>query len=157
MPPRRNQAAPSRVNDGYAADQPKGLQQRPNQGPRGFVATQTIVGPLPSAAELERYQAIIPDMPERLLANFEKQTDHRIDLENRVIQGDIHRADLGLKAGWTFAVLLLAASVFLISTSHESVGVLGLLTEFAWLGGSFIYTDIRRRQERNRRERLNPP
>jgi hypothetical protein len=90
-------------------------------------------------------------MPERLLANFEKQTDHRIGLENRVIDGDIRRADWGLKAAWTFAMALLAASVYLITTGHEGYGVTTLLGELAILGGSFVYTDIRRRRERNQK------
>lgn len=90
-------------------------------------------------------------MAERLLVNFEKQTDHRIGLEKRVIDGDVRRADRGLIFGWIFAMALLAASVYLIATGHEGIGVMGLLGELAVLGGSFIYADYRRRQERNRK------
>lgn len=108
-------------------------------------------GPLPSADELERYQAIMPDLPERLVANWERQTEHRIDLEKRVIKGDIRRADWGLILGWIFALTLLVASVYLIATDHEGIGVTTFLTEMAVLGGAFVYGTIKRRQDRNRK------
>ena len=149
MAPQRN-ARVSRVNDSNASDQPQGVRRAERQH-RAVLAQLQISGPLPSAAELERYKAIVPDMPERLLANFEKQTDHRIDLEKKVVEGDIRRADLGLKAGWVFAMALLLASVYLIANGHEGIGVTGLLGELAGLGGAFVYADIRRRQERNRK------
>jgi hypothetical protein len=91
----------------------------------------------------------MPDLPERLVTNWETQTSHRMDLERRVIHGDVRRSNWGLVLGWTFAMALLAASVYLISTGHESIGVTALLSELAVLGGSLIYSDYRRRQQRN--------
>lgn len=113
---------------------------------------QEISGPLPSADELERYAALVPDMPERLLASWERQTEHRIDLERKVIAGDIWRSNWGLRLGWIFAMSLLAAAVYLISTGHESQGVLTLLTTLGGMAGLFVYQDIRRRAERNRKQ-----
>ncbi len=140
----------SRVNDGYGA--PNSTRAQSSTQQRSVVAARfSFSGPLPPASELEKYKAIVPDMPERLLANFEKQTDHRQALERRVIEGDVQRAHWGLVAGWTFAMSLLVASVYLIATGHESVGVMALLGELAALGGSFVYSDYRRRQERNRK------
>lgn len=139
---------PSRVNDAYGTREGRGELTRVEQQ---ILLEQRVSGPLPSADQLERYNAIVPGMAERLLVNFEKQTDHRIGLEKRVIDGDVRRADRGLIFGWIFAMALLAASVYLIATGHEGIGVMGLLGELAVLGGSFIYADYRRRQERNRK------
>lgn len=113
------------------------------------VVSVTWSAPLPPAEELERYAAIMPDLPSRLVANWENQTNHRIDLEKRVIQGDVRRANWGLILGWIFAMALLAGSVFLISTGHEGIGVTTLLIELAALGGTLVFSDFRRRQERN--------
>lgn len=147
MARRGRQTLPSRVNDGYGNAEPLAMRRVEQR----MVAQFSWSGPLPPAAELERYKAIMPDLPERLVANWEKQTDHRIELEDRVIGGDIRRANWGLIGGWIFAMTLLAASVYLIATGHEGIGVTGFLGELAVLGGAFLYSDRRRRQERNRK------
>jgi hypothetical protein len=90
-------------------------------------------------------------MAERLLVQVEHQTEHRIGLENRVIDADIRRGNLGLYAGWSFAMSLLIASVYLISTGHEGIGVTALLSDLGTLGAAFLYGDYRRRQERNKK------
>jgi uncharacterized membrane protein len=137
---------PSRVNDQYRTPNVPGCSRVEQR----MVATFRS-SPLPSAEELQRYKEIMPDLPERLVGNWERQTEHRISLETKVIDGDVSRSKWGLIAGWSFAMALLAASVFLISTGHESIGVTALLIELAALGGSLVYSDYRRRRERNRK------
>lgn len=144
---RRNRTvAPSRINDGYSS--PKEIQSYVRQE---VLLARLRSGPLPSSDELAAYDVVVPGMAERLLKNLEKQTDHRIDIEKKVIEGDIRRADRGLIAGWTFAMALLGASLYLIANGHESIGVTGLLGELAILGGSLVYSHYQRRQERNRK------
>lgn len=143
MASRGRQVQPSRVNDGYRTNQQ--AQQTT------VIQTQVVTGPLPSAAELERYRAVVPDMPDRLLAHFEKQSDHRMELEKAVIEGDQLRATLGLLGGFVIAMTVFIGSFVLIALGHESLGVLALLGDFAVVGGAYVYGDWRRRQERNQK------
>lgn len=50
-----------------------------------------IIGPTPPAKEMERWAAIIPDAPERILRMVEKQADHRMDQEKKDLA---HRQDI---------------------------------------------------------------
>lgn len=43
-------------------------------------------GPLPTPEDLREYAELIPNGAERIMAQVEKQTDHRIQLENRVMK-----------------------------------------------------------------------
>lgn len=140
----------SRVDDRYASDKPALTPQQRKQ--QLIAARWEVSGPLPSADELERYAALMPDMPERLVANWERQTAHRMTLERTVIEGDEWRSKWGLRLGWVFAISLLAASVYLIVNGFGTQGVLVFLTEMIGLGAALLYTDVRRRQERKQKQ-----
>jgi len=65
-----------------------------------------ISGPIPSADELAKYEAVLPGAAERLLSIHEeqvarlgKQADHRMELEKTVVFGDSWRAWAGLAVG----------------------------------------------------------
>ena len=90
-------------------------------------------------------------MAERLLVKFEQQTDHRMSLETKVIQGDIRRANWGLIAATIFGLSVLVASVVLILNGHEGAGVTTLLGAFLTYGLAFLYGNETRRRERNRK------
>ncbi len=67
----------------------------------------------------------------------EGQSKHRMALESTVIGSDVKRANAGLIAGFTIAVLFLVASVFLIHEGHDIAGtvigtvdIVGLVTAF---------------------------
>lgn len=85
------------------------------------------------------------------MANWERQTTHRMNLERTVIDGDVWRSNWGLRLAFVFAIALLAASVYLIVNGFGTQGVLVFLTEMVSFGASFLYSDIRRRQERNQK------
>ena len=46
------------------------------------------MSPLPSPDDLERYEELLPDAPERLLAAGEREQAHRHEVENRLIALD---------------------------------------------------------------------
>ena len=117
-------------------------------------AVQTITArAFPSPDELAQYDAIVPGMAERLLASVEKQQDHRMALETKVVGRDIRRADLGLLAGFIFGLLVFGGAVVLILNGHESIGAGAIIADFLVYGGAFLYSDRRRRDERGQKAR----
>jgi uncharacterized membrane protein len=48
---------------------------------------RTHSGPLPDSHTLEEYNRIIPNGAERIMTVFEKQSDHRMELEKKVVGG----------------------------------------------------------------------
>jgi hypothetical protein len=90
-------------------------------------------------------------MAERLLVQFERQAEHRMTLETRVISGDVRRANWGLVAGFAFGVIVLIAFVVLILNGHDGAGTTGIIVEFVTFAGALLYSGETRRRERNKR------
>lgn len=113
-----------------------------------LVAAEIRSGILPAPDELERYEKLNPGITERLMKTYELQVEHRIHIENIVIEGDSKRANLGQVFGFITVLVVLAIAVVLIIKGY-SVGGLGtLITALAALVGVFIGTSVNRRAER---------
>ena len=68
------------------------------------------VGPLPDPHELERYNAIIPNGADRIMKMAEEQSRHRMELERKVISGQLKQTDRGQNYGLIIALVGLAIS-----------------------------------------------
>lgn len=133
-------------------------RQLSRQQQQQIIQRQTITavqelfsGPLPSPDTLARYDEIVPGMADRLLVKFEQQANHRMRLESFVIRLDVVRSFLGLGAGFVFGIAVLIAAILLIMNGHETPGILILLGDFLAYGGAYLYGDIAKRRERDRK------
>jgi uncharacterized membrane protein len=108
-------------------------------------------GPLPPPEILARYNDAVPDAAERIIAMAEKQAEHRMGLESRVIDADIRRANAGVVAGFLVALAFLGGSVFLVFTGHTQAGVIVGSLDLVGLVSVFVYGTISRRSEREQR------
>ena len=100
-----------------------------------------------------RYNDAVPGAAERILVMAERQSTHRMDLESRVINADIKRANRGLIAGVVVALAFGAGSFILILSGYEVVGTILGTTDIVGLVATFVYGTESRRKER--RDRLN--
>lgn len=80
-------------------------------------------GPLPPSEELERYNQVVPGLAERLVASFEKQTAHRMELEKMVITHQLKEGGRGQLIGAVLAVLFLAGSLWITHDGYPWVGL----------------------------------
>jgi hypothetical protein len=80
--------------------------------PRGQLVRAEVfyTGPLPNAAEMERYERTLPGAADRIVAMSESEEDHRHRIENR---GQV------LAAALPIFFVTLGAVVFLISGSGQ--------------------------------------
>jgi uncharacterized membrane protein len=87
--------------------------------PRGQLVRAEVfyTGPLPNAAEMERYERTLPGAADRIVAMSESEEDHRHRIENR---GQI------LAAALPIFFVILGAVVFLISGSWAGVALAGI-------------------------------
>ena len=53
-------------------------------------------GPIPSPQILQQYNQIVPDAAEGIIKVAEKQSDHRIDLERKVVESNIIKSYVGM-------------------------------------------------------------
>lgn len=94
-------------------------------------------GPIPSAAELERYREVDPKAVPIILDNFDEQSRHRRGLEATIVTGSESRAD----RGQLFVAGLLATAVVgglaAIFAGHDAAGA--TVAGGAIGGGALIY------------------
>ncbi|MGO8670991.1 MAG: DUF2335 domain-containing protein [Capsulimonadaceae bacterium] len=114
-----------------------------------------ISGPVPSADELARYEAVLPGAAERFftyhdrqIALIEKQVDNRIGLERAVVTGDSARATLGVLAGVAIAFCGIWAAYQLGMHGHDWLAGGVFLGDIGGMAGVFVYGTRSRRAER---------
>ena len=113
-------------------------------------------GPLPPPAEMEKYEALYPDSTKLLFDNFVGQTNHRMELEKLVIQGDSKRADKAQRNSLiiTLAILLLAAFLFFLGKNGFAIAT--VITAIAPIMIAFITGSMSRKKERENKQRMGP-
>ena len=87
---------------------------------------QSFSGPLPPPQILEKYNQVVPDAAERIIAMAESQSKHRQSLEVTVIDSDIRNSRLGLHYGLIIGLATVIGGAFCIYSGYEIGGtVLG--------------------------------
>ena len=81
----------------------------------GMVLSQQTLaaysGPVPPPAILKGYEELVPGAAERILAQAERQTDHRIQLERIVIESGVRRSWAGLWCGLCVSMTVIVGVV----------------------------------------------
>lgn len=75
---------------------------------------EMYIGPIPHPLILKQYNEICNGSAKTIIEQFQKQSDHRMELEKQVIMGNQRRAYLGTICGLIISVLGLSLSGFLI-------------------------------------------
>ena len=154
---RRNESPGERDRRRVAARRP----DAPSPGSLEVVSTEvttTWLGPIPPPDMLQRFDEVVPGAAERILETAEKQADHRMRMEETVIEGDSTRSYLGLIAGFILSAGTIAGGIFLIMNGHDWAGGLLVGVNLVGLAGVFVYGTNSRRVERERKaERMQRP
>ena len=133
-----------------------------NQGERkqAIMSAQVLAAhyssPLPPAAELERYEAVYPGFAERLMTRYEKQSDHRMSLETKVIDSGIKNSARGQVFAFLLAIMTIGIGAFLIYLNKDILGIAAILGALATLVGVFIYGNKSKKDERIKKAKENP-
>jgi uncharacterized membrane protein len=121
-----------RLFDGINRDQRKQIIQT-------LVLTlhKTHIGPLPDVETLEGYSNLIPDGADRVMRMAERQSEHRMELEKKVLEGQTRQSGVGQVLAFLIGLAALGASVYVIVQGAEWPGALigvggitGLVTAF---------------------------
>ncbi|MDB4951318.1 MAG: hypothetical protein JWM27_3967 [Gemmatimonadetes bacterium] len=127
----------------------------PERGDAGNVARMTLAmearrGPMPEAAEMARYKEVDPEAPRVILAEFQRQAEHRRAMEVRALAIDetFAAASIAADRRGTFCALavvltFLAASVSLIATSHDVAGTVLGTVDLVALATVFVFGRVR--------------
>lgn len=111
------------------------------------VSVRSHSGPLPDVETLQGYNQIIPNGAERLMQQVEKQSEHRREMERKVISSNNLQSFIGQFFGLLIAGGVLYASYELTMSGHDTVG--GILggTTLVSLVGIFVYGKKKQSQD----------
>ena len=132
----------------------EGLPEEKRKEITAVYAAAHFSGPLPPPKIMADYKKVLPDAPERIFSMAERQQDHRINLEESLIKGDIKRADLGLIFGSILFLLLFMFGFYLIATGNDLPGYILTATGIVLSAVSaFLRVGVERDNERDKKER----
>jgi len=107
---------------------------------------------MPPPLWLKQYDEVLPGAAERIITVFEKQVDHRIDLEKTVISSDKQNSKLGVKLGFVLQLVAILAGVIVILFGKELAGFSVVGTAFATMIANFIIQISKRGQPYQKRK-----
>lgn len=120
----------------------KNLQQRPNSV-GGIQIThqraQFFVGPLPNPDTLKKFDEIVPGAADRVITQFELQSEHRRYLEKRFSVHEIIKSYLGLACGFIIGAGSVGGGIWLAVSGNDILagiigggGIIGLVAVFVY-------------------------
>ena len=104
--------------------------------------------PFPPIEELEKYEGFHPGVTKQLVDNYVKQTDHRIELEKIVVEGDNKRANTGQHYSFIITLAFLVMAIVLFVIGKDIPAVVSVITGIVPVIISFINASIKRKEER---------
>jgi uncharacterized membrane protein len=94
-------------------------------------------GPIPPPEILKGYNEIVKDGAERIIVMAEKQSAHRIQLENYAIREELRQSRLGQIFGFALGLIGMGLAAVLAIFGHETIAgifatttIIGLVTVF---------------------------
>ncbi|MGL4598930.1 MAG: DUF2335 domain-containing protein [Bacteroidia bacterium] len=89
----------------------------------------TFIGPIPPPEILRGYNDILPNGAERIVAMAEKQSNHRMSLEDHAIREELKQSRRGQLFGLLLGVTGLGLATVLACLGHETTaGIFGTTT-----------------------------
>ncbi|MHB8852382.1 MAG: DUF2335 domain-containing protein [Ignavibacteriaceae bacterium] len=100
---------------------------------------------------LEKYEAILPGLADRIMKQAENQTAHRIELEKMVIKSDTRNSLLGIIFAFIIGAGGVAGGLYLTSLGMAASGLTVSGISLVSLVSAFIYGTNSRRKERQKK------
>jgi uncharacterized membrane protein len=94
---------------------------------------------LPSPELLQKYNSVIPGLADRLVAQVEKQTSHRIAQEKKLLNSNICKSLLGLVFGFLISSIGIGGGLYLTFVGFNVIGIVFSSATLVSLVMSFIY------------------
>jgi uncharacterized membrane protein len=113
--------------------------------------TELYAGPLPHPDTLKKFEEILPGPADRILKQAENQTQHRIEMESKVINADIRKSYIGLVFGFLIGILGIGGGIYLATLGFNIFGPVLSSGTLVSIIVAFIYGTKSRKEEREKR------
>ncbi len=116
------------------------IEKNPNLFSYAMMVSEERIhsGPIPSPETLKGYADIDSSFPKRIFAMAEKQSNHRINLEEKVIKTNIKNERTGMFLGAFISILTILGGIYLIAIDKDISGFSTILIAIAAIVGIFI-------------------
>jgi uncharacterized MAPEG superfamily protein len=104
--------------------------------------------PFPPPTELEKYELLYPGVAKQFFDNFTNQSNHRMELEKIVIQGDNKRADVAQRNSFIIILALIIMAIVLFILGKDTQAIVAVVSAMVPVIISFINSTIKRKDER---------
>lgn len=105
-------------------------------------------GPVPPPSLLARYNDVVPNGAERILAMAERQSAHRESIEAQVIAGNISIQKQGNLRAFIISMTVILGGIYVMATGKSGWGFAAILTSLASIASVFVVAKIEQRKER---------
>ena len=117
-----NQATVHKVTE-FIEKQPSDVQEEVvNELIAQRIESMTYSGPIPHPQLLKEFNDVIPNGADRIMTMAEKQSGHRITLEEKVVNANNRDSFLGVVFAGVFALLIVLGAIFLIYNNKDVQG-----------------------------------
>ena len=100
---------------------------------------------------LARFNDILPNGADRVVAMVESQLQHRQGLESAVVNGNLSAQSRSQIFAFLLGVLAIGGGIGLIAFDKPTSGLTAIIAAFVALAGTFIYGRYEQKQERERK------
>lgn len=118
-----------------------------------ITSEQHFQGPVPPPSLLAGYDEIVPGAADRIISMTEKQLEHRLNIENKVIESKIKDSKLGMILGFFVATFVIAVGGMAIYMGKDLLGASAIITVIAGLVGTFVYATNSNKKEREDKDK----
>jgi len=133
---------------------PSGPEARKLVQITGQVTASSFSGPLPPPVVLREYNLVVPGSADRIVAQAERQTEHRITLETQVVRSDISRSWWGLACGFVLCLICIVGGILCVLQGHDLAGSAIATGAVVGLATAFIYGTAMRKAERTEKAKI---
>lgn len=99
---------------------------------------------LPPPAILEHYEKVLPGAAERIVRLAELEAGHRCQIEARLVQTDLRRAERGQILAFVLAATMVSGGFILVVAGRRAEGLALMVLTAAGLVTSFVIARRRR-------------
>jgi uncharacterized membrane protein len=135
------------TSDGISPSAASGTGIQSGRRTVSAVASYSFSGPLPPPELLAKYNDVIPNGAERIMAMAEEQAHHRQALEKIVVGGNVQSETRGQWMGLVICLVVVLGGILLIHEGRQLVGGGIVGADLVALVGVFVYGKKVQRQE----------
>ena len=124
------------------------LEELPEDKRKVIVSTMLAIeersysGPLPSPEDFKAYEQTLKGSTDRIMSMTEKQVDHRIDMEKRIVKRKFNQATLGQILGTILIIFFGYIAYNLAMNGHDNAAIAIGVTTVISLAVVFVLNKI---------------